>query len=152
ATRTAAEAWQKDAPSDARPGLVLGFIGGSSPKASDDGAKSPDGDGTGGNDAATVAVNPDAAAADDDKAPAVALKQPSTDDAASAKTGGADYDTLMKRADASRIRERTSAALSLYKQAVDLRPRAAKPHVGMGWCYLDLDKTRAAKDAFAYAI
>src|SRR5690606_14648231 len=60
--------------------------------------------------------------------------------------------TLMKRADRNRIRERTSAALALYKQAVDLRPQAAKPHVGMGWCYVDLDRMRQAADAFAYAI
>lgn len=65
---------------------------------------------------------------------------------------GESYEELIKRAESARVRERTSTALALYKKAAELRPDATRPHVGMGWCYLDLERTRQAADAFAHAI
>jgi predicted Zn finger-like uncharacterized protein len=64
----------------------------------------------------------------------------------------ASYGKLMKQADRNRIRERTKKALALYEQAAQLKPSAAKPWAGIGWCYLDLDQPGRAVDAFNKAI
>ncbi len=137
--RSAAEAWHREAANDPRPALILSLLPAPQDAAPFEKAEAPAATG----DAAKDADAPDAAAAASDH---------DDDDTEAKGSEPLDYEALLKRADKSRIRERTSAALKLYKQAVDLRPQAAKPHVGMGWCYLDLENNRAAVDAFAYAI
>lgn len=146
ATRAAALAWRDAAPDDRRAALVLELLpeataaeAAADKRAGDDGVTS---------DKPTAAVDAQALPTAKPTAPTPAGEDPTSDDDAAT----ASYETLIARADKARMRERTRAAVALYKQAADLRPRAAKPHVGLGWSYIDLDQMRAARNAFAFAI
>ncbi|MEL7369295.1 MAG: tetratricopeptide repeat protein, partial [Myxococcota bacterium] len=54
------------------------------------------------------------------------------------------FDSLIRRADILRERDRATAALALYEQAAKMRPNAAAPLIGKGWCLLDLGEAEAA--------
>lgn len=64
---------------------------------------------------------------------------------------GESFASLMKRANRARVGDKTRTALGLYKEAVKMRPADAKPHVGLGWSYLDLGQARRAMGAFRQA-
>lgn len=62
-----------------------------------------------------------------------------------------DYETLMELADRLRRRDRAADALKYYQQA-SRKKRTTEVLIGMGWCYLDLNRSRAAREHFARAI
>lgn len=62
------------------------------------------------------------------------------------------YDELLRRADTARLREKTRAAMTFYRQASALRPDAVDARVGLGWCHLDLDEPKAALEEFQRAL
>lgn len=64
---------------------------------------------------------------------------------------GESFSSLMKRANRARVGDKTRTALGLYKEAVKMRGSDAKPHVGLGWSYLDMGKARRAMGAFRQA-
>lgn len=100
---------------------------------------------------AEAKTEPEVAKADEEAKAASGAEVAKADEGGAADEGPS-YDELMRRAEGARIRDRSSTALSLYRQAAAERPRAARPHVGIGWCYLDLDRPRQAADAFAHAL
>ncbi len=61
------------------------------------------------------------------------------------------FGSWMKKAHRERQRGRPKNALDAYGRAADLNPRAAEPHAGKGWCYLDLGNARLALLAFTRA-
>jgi predicted Zn finger-like uncharacterized protein len=65
---------------------------------------------------------------------------------------GQPFEWWMARGDSLRERDRTQQALDAYGRAAELRASAAEPHVGKGWCFLDLDKPHLALAAFDRAI
>lgn len=151
ATRAAALAWRDAAPDDRRPALLLELLpAATAAEGTIDKRASPVSGDDVRRDKPTAAVEGQAPPTAKGTGPSSAGEDPASDDGAATTTEG--YDSLIARADKERMRERTRAAVTLYKQAVDLRPRAAKPHVGLGWSYIDLDQMRAARSAFAYAI
>ncbi len=64
----------------------------------------------------------------------------------------ADFDTLLRQADALREREKAVAALNLYGQAHELRPDRVEPLTGRGLSLLDLGNAPVAEAAFLQAL
>jgi predicted Zn finger-like uncharacterized protein len=62
------------------------------------------------------------------------------------------FEWWMSRADSLRERDRTRAALDAYGRAAELKPFAAEPHTGKGWCFLDIDRPHLALASFDRAI
>jgi predicted Zn finger-like uncharacterized protein len=62
------------------------------------------------------------------------------------------YKELLNKARAAQERGRASASIKLFKAAAKKNPRAAAPHVGLGWAYLDIDRASSALSSFKVAV
>jgi predicted Zn finger-like uncharacterized protein len=62
------------------------------------------------------------------------------------------FDALMNKADRLRRSDRSRQALGLYQKAAQLRPSDPRPHVGIGWANLDVERTSSAIGAFKKAL
>jgi len=66
--------------------------------------------------------------------------------------GALGFDALLAKAERLRRSDRSRLALSLYQKAAQMRPTDARPHLGLGWANLDLDRGAAAVVAFKKAL
>ncbi|MEM7677730.1 MAG: tetratricopeptide repeat protein, partial [Myxococcota bacterium] len=60
----------------------------------------------------------------------------------------ASFESLVRRADLLRERDRATAALAIYEQAEKMRPNELAPRIGKGWCLLDLGEANDALVVF----
>ena len=62
------------------------------------------------------------------------------------------FASLMKKANRLKDRGKSSRAFDLYAKAAGLEHKRPEPRSGMGWCYLDMNKTAAAIGSFKSAL
>ncbi len=62
------------------------------------------------------------------------------------------FDGLMNEGDRLRDRDRPGLALKVYERAADLAPEEPDVHLGIGWCYIDLEQPAAAISTFKTAL
>ena len=62
------------------------------------------------------------------------------------------YDRALAAAHRYRERGSCNRAMGMYMKAIELEPDRAEPHVGLGWCFLDGDKSAAAQGEFGRAL
>ena len=72
--------------------------------------------------------------------------------AKSADGDGESYEALMIHATALQTASKSSQALPLFRRAQAMRPREARPWLGMGWALLDLSQFDDAAARFASAL
>ena len=66
--------------------------------------------------------------------------------------GGGNYDQLLKRANGKAESGNCSAAIAVYRRALDLNPAGIAALVGLGYCHLDKRQFASAHDKFRAAL
>ncbi len=75
------------------------------------------------------------------------------DDAEEKRTGRKlDYHALLKKADRLRLADHSSASVKYYKRAMRKKPTSHRPHIGLGWAYLDMDRLSSSTASFKKAL